>query len=164
MRMLIATAGVLSPEPVARVAERLAGSNGDVVVITIIQVPRSFLETIRSEQWHPLNESAPEWTTEEDAMIARYVEERGHRITEPLLSALRVRGIEATVRYLEGEDPAERILAAADEIDADLIVVGATKQLFEEWESVSARVLRDTLRPVLVVPNPPRTNDDADGG
>jgi nucleotide-binding universal stress UspA family protein len=130
------------------------------VVITIIQVPRSFLETIRSEQWHPLNESTPEWTTEEDAMIARYVEERGHRITEPLLSALRVRGIEAAVHYLEGEDPAERILAAADEIDADLIVVGATKQLFEEWESVSARVLRDTLRPVLVIPNPPRTNDD----
>ncbi len=156
--MLIATAGVLSPEPVARVAERIVGEDGEVIVITIIQVPRSFLETIRSEQWHPLTDATPEWTTEEDALIARYVEERGHRLTEPLLNALRVRGIEPRVRYLEGEDPAERILAAADEEGVDLVVVGATKQLFEEWESVSARVLRDTIRPVLVVPSAPRSN------
>jgi len=154
--MLIATAGVLSPEPVARVAERIVGEDVEVVVITIIQVPRSFLETIRSEQWHPLTDSTPEWTSEEDALIARYVEERGHRLTEPLLSALRVRGIEPKVRYLEGEDPAERILSAAEAEEADLVVLGATKQLFEEWESVSARVLRDTTRPVLVVPSRPR--------
>jgi nucleotide-binding universal stress UspA family protein len=161
--MLIATAGVLSPEPVAEIAERLAGGEGEVIVTTVIQVPRSFLETIRSEQWHPLGDTAPEWTSEEDAMIARYVEERGHRITEPLLNALRVQGIDAEVRYLEGEDPAERILAAAEELDADLIVVGATKQLFEEWESVSARVLRETVRPVLVVPNLPRNQGDDPG-
>ncbi len=157
--MLIATAGVLSPDPVARVAERLAGEDGDVIVITVIQVPRSFLETIRSEQWHPLSDATPEWTSEEDAMIARYVEERGHRLTEPMLSALRVRGMEPRVRYLEGEDPAERILVAAEELGAELIVIGATKELFEEWESVSARVLRDTTLPVLVVPNPPRGNE-----
>jgi nucleotide-binding universal stress UspA family protein len=158
--MLIATAGALSPDPVARLAERIAAEEGEVMVITIIKVPRSFLETIREERWHPLGDTFPEWTSEEDAMIARYVEERGHRITEPLLGSLQTRGIEAAVRYLEGEDPAEKILEAAALFEADLIVLGATKHLFAEWESVSARVLRDSTRPVLVVPSPPRNGAD----
>ena len=137
MRMLIATAGVLSPDPVAYFAERLVGSEGSVRVITVIEVPRSFLDQIRGEVWHPLSDS-PSWSTEEDALIARYVEERGHRLTDPLLAALRARGIEATVTYLEGEDPADTILAAAEEMRADVVVLGATKHLFAEWESVSA--------------------------
>jgi len=160
MRMLIATAGVLSPESVAFFAERLAGREGSVRVITVIEVPRSFLDEIRGDAWHPLSEDSPSWSSEEDALIARYVEERGHRLTDPLLAALRARGIEATVTYLEGEDPADTILAAAEEMRADVVVLGATKHLFAEWESVSARVLRDTRRPVLVIPASPRPIDE----
>lgn len=150
--MLIATAGVLNPEPVAEFASRLVGEGGGVAVITVIEVPRSFLDTIRSEQWHPLTGSSPDWTEEEDAVIERYVAERGQRITEPVLAALRGRGLEASVRYVEGEDPAATIIAQADDMDADVVVVGATRQLFDDWESVSARVMRDLQRPVLVVP------------
>lgn len=154
MNILIATAGVLSPDGVARLVERLAGDGGSVVVMTVIEVPRSFLDEIRSDEWHPLNEGSPEWTTAEDAVIARYVEERGSRITEPLIAALTARGVEPKVEYLEGEDPAATILDAADRFGADLVVMGATKQLFDEsqWESVSTRVIRDARRPVLVVP------------
>jgi len=157
VRIVIATAGVLGPEPVARFAERLAGSDGRVCVVTVIEVPRSFLDEIRSEQWHPLSEGSAAWSTEEDAIIARYVEERGGRLTEPLLTALASRGVEAEVRFLEGEDPATTIIAAADDFDADLLVMGATKHLFDDshWESVSARVLRDSRRPVLVIPTGP---------
>ena len=160
MRMLIATAGVLSPDPVAYFAERLVGSEGAVRVITVIEVPRSFLDQIRGEVWHPLSDTSPPWSSEEDALIARYVEERGRRLTDPLLAALRARGIEATVTYLEGEDPADTILAAAEDMRADVVVLGATKHLFAEWESVSARVLRDTRRPVLVIPTSPRPVDE----
>jgi nucleotide-binding universal stress UspA family protein len=157
VRIVIATAGVLSPEPVARFAERLAGPDGTVIVTTVIEVPRSFLDELRSEQWHPLAEGSPPWTTEEDALIARYVDERGGRITEPLLAALSAHGVEAEVMFLEGEDPAVTIIAAAAEVDADLIVMGATKPLFDEtsWQSVSTRVVREAGRPVLVVPSPP---------
>lgn len=158
--MLIATAGVLSPDPVAGFAERLVGPDGCVRVITVIEVPRSFLDDIRGEGWHPLTEASPSWSSEEDALIARYVEERGHRLTDPLLSALRTRGIEADVTYLEGEDPAGTIIKAAGDMQADLVVLGATKHLFSEWESVSARVLRDINRPVLVIPAAPRSVDD----
>lgn len=158
--MLIATAGVLGPDPVASFAERLVGPGGWVRVITVIEVPRSFLDDIRGEGWHPLTEANPSWSSEEDALIARYVEERGHRLTDPLLAALRTRGIEAAVTYLEGEDPADTIIKAAEDMQADVVVLGATKHLFSEWESVSARVLRDTHRPVLVIPTAPRPIDE----
>jgi nucleotide-binding universal stress UspA family protein len=150
--MLIATAGVLSPDPVADFAARLAAEEGEVAVITVIEVPRSFLDTIRSEHWHPLSDGTPAWSDEEDAVIERYVSERGQRITEPILATLRSRGIEPSVRYLEGEDPAATIVGEADAMDADVVVLGATRQLFDEWESVSARVMRELNRPVLVVP------------
>ena len=160
--MLIATAGVLSPEPVADFAAHL-GTDTQVAVVTVIEVPRSFLDTIRSEQWHPLAERTNDWTEEEDAVIERYVAERGQRITEPVLAALRNRGIDASVRYLEGEDPAATIIGEADEMDADLVVVGATRQLFDDWESVSARVMRDGRRPVLVIPPPARPDGEDEG-
>jgi nucleotide-binding universal stress UspA family protein len=154
MHVLIATAGVLDPEPSATFTTHLVGDDGRVSVITVIEVPRSFLDTIRSEQWHPLAEGERDWSREEDAVIARYVEERGHRIIEPVLAALRSRGIEADVHYLEGEDPAATIIEATERLDADVVVLGATKPLFDEtaWESVSARVMRESERAVLVVP------------
>lgn len=122
--------------------------------MTVIEVPRSFLDEIRSEEWHPMSDGGPAWSSEEDRVIARYVEERGGRIIEPMLAALRSREIEAETLYLEGEDPAETIIRAAEELAADLVVLGATKRLFDEshWESVSARVMRDAGRAVLIVP------------
>ena len=158
MRILIATAGVLSPGPVVRFTERLVGGDGDVSVATVIEVPRTFLDEIRSEEWHPLSEGAPTWSDQEDAVIARYVEERGARLTEPLLAALRGAGVQATAMFLEGEDPAATIIEAAERIDADLVILGATKPLFDEtaWESVSAQVMREAGRPVMVVPTLPR--------
>lgn len=162
MHILIATTGVLSPDTVTDFVRRLVGGGGRVSVITVIEVPRSFLDTIRAEQWHPLTDAEGSWTEEEDAVIARYVEERGHRVTEPVLAALRAGGIEAEVHFLEGEDPAATIIEAAADLDADLVVLGATKPLFDEaaWESVSARVMRDAQRSVLVVPAAPRPDED----
>lgn len=163
MRIVIATTGALSPEPVARFAERLAAPDGTVFVITVIEVPRSFLDEIRSQQWHPIAEGAA-WASQEDAVIARYVEERGGRLTEPLLEALRARGIDAKAVYLEGEDPGRAIIDAAEEIGADLVALGATRALFDEthWESVSARVMREARCPVLVIPAGPMAGDEED--
>ncbi len=154
VRILIATTGVLTPEPVAGFVAQLIGEDGIAYVVTVIEVPRSFLDEIRSEEWHPLADSSPKWTTEEDRVIARYVEERGAHVTDPILAALHSRDVEAETVYLEGEDPATTIIRAAEDLDADLVVLGATKQLFDEshWESVSVRVMRETGRAVLVVP------------
>ncbi len=165
MHILVATTGALSPGPVAKFVERLAGPDGQVSVVTVIEVPRSFLDTIRSEEWDPLTDG-PDWRSREDAVIARYVEERGRRLTEPVVAALRPLGIELGARYLEGEDPARTIIDAVAELQADLVVLGATRRIFDEsaWESVSARVMAESRRPVLVVPVPekdarPRDDD-----
>ena len=81
-----------------------------------------------------------------------------------MLAALRDKGLDPSVRYVEGEDPAATIIAQAEDMDADVVVVGATRQLFEDWESVSARVMRDLQRPVLVVPAPVRTETETQDG
>jgi len=160
VHILIATTGVLSPAPVAELVQRLIDEGDQISVITVIEVPRSFLDTIRSERWDPLGDGSPEWRSREDAVIARYVEERGRRLTEPVLAALRAHHISADCHYLEGEAPAETIIKAVMELDADLIIVGATRRIFDEsaWESVSARVMTECRRPVLVVPSRDRSD------
>lgn len=153
MHVLVATTGAMSPEPVAEITSRFLTNGGKVSVVTVVEVPRSFLDAIRSEEWHPLTDSS--WAEHQDALIARYVEERGRRVTEPVASALAGRGLDVHARFLEGEDPAATIIKTAVELDVDLVILGATRQIFDEaaWESVSARVMRDTVRPVLVVPS-----------
>ena len=46
----------------------------------------------------------------------------------------------------------------ARDIDASVIVLGSTRQIFDQsaWESVSARVMLESGRPVLVVPPAPK--------
>ena len=157
--MLIATTGVLSPGPAVEFTSHLVDSSERVSVTTVIEVPRTFLEDLRSETWHPLEAQADRTTflREEEALIARYVDERGRRITDPVVSALRAAGFDPKVIYLEGENPAEMISNLANDIDADVVILGSTRQIFDQsaWESVSARVMAESGRPVLVVP-PPR--------
>ncbi len=167
MHVLIATSGALSPDAVAEFTARLVPPDGIVTVVTVIEVPRSFLDTISSETWHPLDtgeQPAVIWGAKEDAVVARYVTERGRRVTAPVMTALTARGIEAQAHYLEGEDPAETIIKAVVDMDVDLVILGATRPIFDEaaWESVSARVMRDGQRPVLVLPPTRRLVSDDD--
>lgn len=166
MRVLIATTGALSPGPAVEFAQHLIGPEGSVTVMTVIEVPRSFLDDLRSESWHPLVDGASisPFTSESDAVIERYVEERGRRLAEPILASLRAEGIEADALYVEGEDPAMTISLTATKLDVDVVVLGATRRIFAEssWKSVSARVMAECAKPVLVVPHPPKdlTPDD----
>ena len=83
-----------------------------------------------------------------------------HRITDadytPLEEAVRVaeeRGVRATAKLLVG-DPADEIVAYADSIDADLVVVGSHGRgaiASAIIGSVSRGVLHQSHRPVLVV-------------
>jgi nucleotide-binding universal stress UspA family protein len=152
MHVLVATAGALSPEPVVEFARHLIGGTGSVTIATVVEVPRSFLENIDADDWHPLHDDATRDST--DAVVDAYLTERGKRIIDPLRQALDGARIPCEVRILEGADAADAISKAADELNADVVIVGATKQIFnrEAWESVSARVMLESGRPVLVVP------------
>jgi nucleotide-binding universal stress UspA family protein len=163
MHVLVATAGALSPEPVVEFTRHLIGGTGSVTVTTVVEVPRSFLEDIDAEDWHPLHDDSNRRTAE--SVVDSYLEERGHRITDPLRQALEGARIPCEVRILEGADPAVAISKAADELGADVVILGATKQIFKRdaWESVSARVMIELGRPVLVVPEERGASDeDAD--
>jgi nucleotide-binding universal stress UspA family protein len=55
---------------------------------------------------------------------------------------------------VEGDDPAEAIINTAEQVGAEMVIMGATRRLFTEeaWKSVSARVMVNSRLPVLLVP------------
>ena len=160
MHVLIATSGVLSPAPVVEFTRPLLGQNGRVTLITVIEVPRAVLDALDAADGRPLDVDAQGLREE---AVSRYLVERGRQIVEPVRIALEAARIPSEVRFVEGSDAAAGITHLADEIDAEVVVLGATRPIFnrEAWESVSARVMLESARPVLVIPAPPR--DEADG-
>jgi nucleotide-binding universal stress UspA family protein len=160
MHVLVATAGALSPAAVVDFARHLIGGTGHVTVTTVVEVPRDFLESIDADGWHPLRE---ERTPESpDDVAARYLAERGHRLTDPIRQALEAARIPCEAGVLEGADATAAISAAANDLNVDVVIVGATKQIFnvDAWESVSARLMIESGRPVLVLPQSRAENDD----
>lgn len=154
MHLLVATTGVLRPTAVVDLCHRLLGAEGRVTVMTVIEVPRTFLQAMDDEERRSFLDDRS-WETDTAQMMALgYLEERGRRAVEPIVTALRAAGREPAVTFVEGDDPAEAIVSKAESIGADLIVMGATRRLFgeEAWASVSARVMERTHVPLVLVP------------
>ena len=125
-----------------------------VTVMTVVQVPRSFLESLDDTVRRSfLDEDASDQAAAEEK-AARYLEERGRRAVDPIRSALAAEGIQTDVRFVEGDDPAEAIIKTAEQVGAEMVIMGATRRLFTEeaWKSVSARVMVNSRLPVLLVP------------
>ncbi|MFO7548516.1 MAG: universal stress protein [Acidimicrobiia bacterium] len=163
MHLLVATTGVLRPAPVVDLCDRLLGAEGVVTVMTVIEVPRTFLQTMDEEERRSFLDDRG-WETDTAQMMALgYLEERGRRVVEPIVAALRASGRVPAVAFVEGYDPAEAIVSQARASGADLIVMGATKRLFgeEAWASVSARVMERTLVPLVLIPGA-RAEEPAD--
>ncbi len=150
MHVLIATTGVLSPEPVVEFTRQLLGQHGRVTVITVIEVPREFLDDLEQGR------------ASDDDAVNSYIEERGRRLVEPVTRSLQGAQIPYEVVMLEGADPAAAISAAAGDLAADIVVLGATRPIFKQdaWESVSARVMLESGKPVLVIPGLPEKTDE----
>jgi len=159
MHMLIATSGVLSPDPVVDFTRHLLGQNGRVTLMTVIEVPRAFLDDLHISEGRGSASG-----DEQEAAVSGYLDERGRKIVEPMRAALESARIPSEVRFVEGNDAAAAIADAATTLDADIVVLGATRSIFnrDAWESVSARVMLESDRPVLVVPAPKR--DDPGSG
>ena len=156
MHMLIATSGVLSPDLVVDFTRHLLGQNGRVTLMTVIEVPRAFLDDLHVSE----GRGAASGDEQEEA-VAGYLSERGRKIVEPIRAALESAQIPSEVRFVEGADAAAAISETAGTLEADIVVLGATRSIFnrEAWESVSARVMLESDRPVLVVPAPSRDDD-----
>jgi nucleotide-binding universal stress UspA family protein len=154
VRILIATTGVLPAAPVAELCRRLHSDDGSVTVMTVVRVPRSFLEALDDDVRRSFLDDAAIGSSDAEAKAARYLEERGQKAVEPIVAALNASGMEAEIRFVEGDDPAEAIINTAEDVGANLVMMGATRRLFTEeaWRSVSARVMDKSHLPVLLVP------------
>ena len=152
MRILIATTGVLPAAPTADFCRQLIGDQESVTVMTVIRVPRSFLESLDDDVRRSFLDASDQTSSEERA--AAYLEERGRRAVDPICAALAAEEIGCDIRFVEGDDPAEAIISTAQSVGAELVIMGATRRLFTEeaWRSVSARVMVNSHLPVLLVP------------
>jgi nucleotide-binding universal stress UspA family protein len=153
VRILIATTGVLPAAPTAEFCRQLIGDRSSVAVMTVIRVPRSFLEALDDDVRRSFLDAADNESTEEEKAAA-YLEERGRRAVDPICAALAAEEIDCDIHFVEGDDPAEAIISTAQRVGAELVVMGATRRLFTEeaWRSVSARVMVNSHLPVLLVP------------
>jgi len=155
VHVLVATTGVLPPTAVADLCDLIVPrESGTVTVMTVVQVPRTFLASLDHEERRSLLDDDFRREEQSEAKAARYLEERGRRVVDPLVAALAARGRITGVKLVEGDDPAEAIIGTAKAEFAHLIVMGATRRLFTEqaWTSVSARVMEKTQCPLVLVP------------
>ena len=154
MRILIATTGVLPAAPVADLCSLLVGEDPQVTVMTVVQVPRSFLESLEDDVRRSFLDDAPDDNGSAEEKAARYLEERGQRAVDPICASLAAENIDCEIRFVEGDDPAQAIIDTAAAVDAEMVIMGATRRLFTEeaWRSVSARVMLNSHLPVLLVP------------
>ena len=158
MHILVTTAGVLPPEPVADFAELILGDGGTVTVMSVIQAPREFLEDLVTKEWRPFDDepAAEPESLSENTEVERYISERGTRLVAPVVAALITRGIEPKTVFVEAGDAAAAIVEVAERIGAETIIMGATRRLFTEsaWTSVSMQVTADSKLPILLIPAP----------
>ncbi|HEY4606417.1 MAG TPA: universal stress protein, partial [Acidimicrobiia bacterium] len=129
MRILIATTGVLPSAPVAELCRRLHADDDSVTVMTVVRVPRSFLEALDDDMRRSFLDDSPIGSSDAEAKAARYLEERGQKAVEPIIAALQAAGMDADVRFVEGDDPAEAIINTAEDVGAELVMMGATRRL-----------------------------------
>jgi nucleotide-binding universal stress UspA family protein len=135
-----------------------------ITVMTVIEVPRTFLDSMDEEDRRSLVHDG-DWETETAELKALgYLEERGRRAVEPIVSALAGAQLAPEVAFVEGTDAADAIIETASKREVDLIVMGATKRLFTEqaWTSISARVMERTPCPLILIPGA-KLDDVIDG-
>lgn len=170
MQVLVASDGNLTVDTTAEFAERLAGSDGEVTLYTVVEVPRTLLEDLRKvyenvEPGPPVDTDAeyvsvsaavphmgPGWPGD-DAMIRRYVDDVTARRLGPLAEALATRGIRHRVVGEDAEDATRAILDTVERLEADVLCIGARGLgRFEGLlGSTSSKLVRRAPCPVLVI-------------
>ena len=169
MHVLVATDGKVDPVDVTRLAVPLAGADGKVTVLTVIEIPRRLLSDLRAVmggtpeiEVHrdaeyvgapaPADDLLRGWPGD-NTVISQYLANKNAEYTGPAVAALTAAGASATGTVVEGENAAEAILAQADEMDVDVVVIGSHGQgLFQGLlGSTGTKIVRRSTRPVLLI-------------
>ena len=169
MHVLVATDGEIEASVAAEFASRLAGADGRVTVLTVVEVPRTFLNDVRSH-WGPgdgasvvadntsvetpvARQDGPTGWPGDDALIERYLSDKLKKNTGPLIDILRQREIDADARVVESENVTSTIIELVIDLDADVVVIGSHgKGLFQGLlGSTGTKIVRRSPRPVLLI-------------
>lgn len=137
MQVLIATDGNIDPGRTAAAAARLAGDDGRITVLSVIEVPRALLAEMRSAAMTGGGSATdPEYQSEQasvaprthwvgdDAFVDRYVANQVKLRTEELVAALDDVGGDYEVIGLEGENAAKSVLEYVNGTPADVLLIG----------------------------------------
>jgi nucleotide-binding universal stress UspA family protein len=168
MHVLVATDGTLEPDETTRFVTALAGSEGSVTVLTVVEINRNLLRDLRGLFGERTVDSShqdaeyvgvqrldspvgADWPGDEE-MLARYLHDQKEMRTGPLMEALAAAGAAARVEVKEGE-AAPTIIAAALDLDADVVCVGSHgKGLFDGFlGSTSTKLARRSPVPILII-------------
>jgi nucleotide-binding universal stress UspA family protein len=169
VEVLVATDGNLNPDRVARFAAPLAGADGTVTVLTVVEIPRRLISELRTafgERAPSRVEADGEYvgiTTDsgdpprswpgDQAMVDRYLADKEADWCEPIAAALRADGVNAVTKAVEGEHAAKAIVRECSTSNADVIVVGSHGEgRFEGMlGSTGSRLARLSKCPVLLL-------------
>ncbi len=169
MNVLIATDGTLDPAKTAGFASALAGAEGSVTVLTVVDINRNLLRDLRElfgerhvdashqdAEYVGLNPNAgspvgPDWPGD-DEMLGRYLADQKDARTDSLVEALGALDIAPEVLVEEGE-AASTILSIATDLGVDVLCIGSHgKGLFEGLlGSISTKLARRSPAPVLII-------------
>ncbi|NNF65399.1 MAG: universal stress protein [Acidimicrobiia bacterium] len=168
MHILVATDGALDTEKAAPLVARLAGEDGTVTVLSVVEIPRRMLTELRAvygERPPPSVDADGEYVgiskdrpppvgwPGDDAMVERYLADKRDEVIAPILRVLAEAGVSANGEVLEGENAAAVILAAVKDQAADVICLGSHGSgRFEGLlGSTGTKVTRHSPCPVLVI-------------
>lgn len=136
MHVMIATDGSLDPAATITAATRLAGDDGRITVLTVVEVPRAMLDDMRHAAADGDDPGRDvEFRTErpadpithwvgDDAVVDRYVDSQVRSRTAGLVAALDDAGVAHDVAGVEGEDAARTVLERVNEGEVDYLLIG----------------------------------------
>ncbi len=169
MHVLIATDGKIDIETASSFAADLSGPAGRVTVLTVVEVPRTFLHEMRG-QWGAADgvgviaddefvatpavpQEAPRGWPGDDALIDRYLTDKLEQHTAPIVATLRTAGVEAEGIVVESENITDTILEQLETLDAGVVLIGSHGQgLFQGLlGSTGTKIVRRCPKPVLLI-------------
>ena len=169
MHVLVATDGEIETAAAVDFAATLAGSDGRVTVLTVVEVPRAFLNDVRSHwivedgpnvvadytyvETPKVHQEGPTGWPGDDALIERYLGDKLRQNTAQLVHTLEERGIETDALVVESENVASTIIEQLVALDAGVVVIGSHGQgLFQGLlGSTGTKIVRRSPKPVLLI-------------
>ena len=137
MHVMIATDGSLDAERTTTAAARLAGDDGRITVLSVVEVPRAMLDAMRSAvaaaddpgrdveyRSAPAGDTPVTHWVGDDAVVDRYVRDQVASRTTELVAALDRAGLAHEVVGVEGENAARSVLERLDADAVDFLLIG----------------------------------------